>query len=81
MLTAAGNDSVTFAKLPADDRSDHATLARVAAMRAESIRHQLARRDARAPLRSAWLRRAGELELASTALWPESKPHGLQRSA
>lgn len=81
MLTATSTESVTLTTPSASDGSDHATVARVAAMRAESIRHQLARRNALAPLRSAWLRRAGELELASTVLWPESPSHGLQRSA
>lgn len=81
MLTAASTESVTLPKPSANHSSDHATVARAAAMRAESIRHQLARRDALAPLRSAWLRRAAELELASTVLWPESPSNGLQRSA
>ena len=81
MLTATGTDSVTVSQPSVNRIPDHATLARAAAIRAESIRHQLARRDALAPLRSAWLRRAGELELASTVLWSEGPSERLQRSA
>lgn len=81
MLTASRTDLITFRQSEADDAT-HSTIARAAAMRAEAIRHQLARRDALAPVRSAWLRRAGELELASTVLWPQtSAASTLQRSA
>lgn len=52
---------------------DHAVVARKAAIRAEAIRHQLARTsDSLEPLRAAWRRRAAELELAATVLWPDA---------
>ncbi len=52
---------------------DHARIARSASIHAESIRYQVARTsDALEPLRAAWRRRAAELELASTVLWPEA---------
>lgn len=54
---------------------DYSKVARSAVIRAESIRQQLARSDSDNtldPLRQAWSRRAAELELVATALWPQA---------
>lgn len=56
--------------MPTTTEPDHATIARVAADRAQALREQAAalNTEALAPLRAALHIRAGELELAAAAL-------------